>query len=343
MNVQLNPKLLDVVEFEDSSLGPAAKRRGTVVETFGQPPHRVLIEIIDSQGVPVSYVTQEIEGIKRIWAAESRAAKSMLSEARQYFEKGILFLQNGLFPRAKEQFSRAFSLDESLKASLLNATNVLAQKGKLDAAIRVYGLILDLQPQYELARQNLSAAHVQRGIRLGRAGLLNQAIEEFNLAMMLRPRQESVELIRKNLVAAYTRLGVQYSDFKQYEQAVSHFLVAFELEPSDITQRNLAIALVASSAAKTERGCQVPDAEFFRQATQMGLTYSECLNAYGATLARHDRISEARLALEAAVEADPKNELVKKNLETILREEIPGDLITGLMPLEPQELQLTEI
>src|SRR5713101_4103106 len=221
MNVELNPKLLDVVEFEDFSLGPIAKGRGTVVETFGQPPDKVLVEVTDSQGLPMSYVTREMEGVKRIWATESQAATPMVSEAQQHFEEGILFLQNGLFPRAKEQFSRAFSLDESLKASLLNATNVLAQKGKLDAAIRVYGLILDLQPRYELARQNLSAAHVQRGIKLGRAGLLNQAIEDFNLAMMVRPRPESVELIRQNLVAAYTQLGVRYSDFKQYEQAVS--------------------------------------------------------------------------------------------------------------------------
>lgn len=342
MNLELNPKLLDVVEFEDSPLGTTVKQRGTIVETFGEPPNALLIEMADAQGIPLSYVTRKIEDIRRVWTAEAPAGESTLTEAQQYFEKGILFLQNGLIPQAKHQFSRAFSLDENLKASLLNATNMLAQKGKLDAAIRVYGLILELQPQYELVRQNLAAAHVQRGIERGRAGLLNQAIKDFNLALMLRPRPESVELIRKNLAAGYTRLAVRYSDIKQYPEAVNYFLLAFELDPSDITQRNLAIALVASSAAKTESGSQVPDAEFFRQAIQMGLTFSECLNAYGATLAGHDRISEARLALEAAVGADPKNELASKNLERIVRQEIPGDLMTGLIPLEHQELHLTE-
>lgn len=342
MNLELNPKLLDVVEFEVSSLGTTVKRRGTIVETFGEPPGAVFIEMTDSQGLPLSYVTQKIEDIKRVWAAQAPAREPRLTEAEQYFEKGILFLQNGLIARGKEHFARAFSLDANLRASLLNATNALAQKGKLDAAIRVYGLILELQPQYQLARENLSAAHVQRGIRLGRAGLLNQGIEDFNLALMLRPRQESVELIRKNLVAAYTRLGIQHSDIKQYQEAVSYFIVAFELDLSDTTQRNLALALVASSAAKTESASPVPDVEFFRQAIQMGLTFSECLNAYGATLARHGRVSEARRALEAAVEADPKNELAKKNLETMLRQEIPGDLMTGLMPLEAQEVHLAE-
>jgi hypothetical protein len=83
----------------------------------------------------------------------------------------------------------------------------------------------------------------------------------------------------------------------------------------------------------------VPEAEFFRQAIQMGLTFSECLNAYGATLARHGRVSEATRALESAVEADAKNELAKKNLKTIRRQPIPGDLITGLVAIETQELK----
>lgn len=340
MNLELNPKLLDVVEFEDSSLGPTVKRRGTIVETFGEPPNAVLIETTNSQGLPLSYITQEIQHIKKVWSLEATTPEPTLPEARQYFEKGILFLQNGLIARAKDHFSKAFSLDVNLRASLLNATNVLAQKGKLDAAIQVYSLILELQPEYELARQNLCAAHVQRGISLGRAGLLNRAVEDFNMALMLRPSKESMELIRKNLVAAYTRLGIRYSDAKQYQEAVSYFLVAFELDPSDAaTQRNLAIALVASSAAKSEPESHVPDAEFFRQAIQMGLTFSECMNAYGATLARHGRISEARRALETAVEADPENDLAKKNLETILRR-IPGDLVSGLTPLEAQELHL---
>jgi tetratricopeptide (TPR) repeat protein len=338
MNFELNPKLLDVVEFEDSSEAAHVKRTGTIVETFGEPPNAVLIEVTDSRGIPLSYFTSNLEDVKRIWAAEAPAEESTPAEAQEYFEKGILFLQNGLLARAKEQFSKAFSLDKNLRAVLLNATIVLAQKGKLDTAIRVYELILEIEPQYELARENLAAAYVQRGIKLGRAGLLDQAIEAFNLAMMLRPRPNSIGVIRHNLVAAHTQLAIRYSDCEQYREAVRYFLVAFELDPSDTTQRNLAIALVASSATQTETESQVPDTEFFRQAIQMGLTFSECLNAYGATLARHGRISEATRALDTAVAADPKNELARRNLETILRQQIPGELIAGLVAIETQEL-----
>ncbi len=343
MNLELNPKLLDVVEFEDSSLNTTVKRTGTIVEAFGDPPNAVLIETTDSQGVPESFVTKKIEDIQKVWEARPTAEQAETKEAHQYFENGFLYLQNGLIGRAKEQFAKAFSLDLNLRASLLESTNALARKGKLDAAIRVYSLLLELQPSYELARENLAAAYVQRGVKRGRAGLLDQAIEDFKTALMVRPgRPESLELIRRNLVAAYTHLGVQHSNMKLYSEAVAYFVFAFELEPSDLTQQNLAIGLIASSVPNAESGSLVPGEDFFRQAIQMGLTLSRCLNAYGATLAHHGRISEAVRALERAVQVDPKNEMAMKSLETLRLEEPPGDLPTGLTPLEPREMRLTE-
>lgn len=343
MRLELNPNLLDVVVFEDSSLGTTVKRTGTIVETFGIPPKAVLIELADSQGVPESFVTKNVEDIQKVWQTKPTAEHATPKEAQHYFENGFLYLQNGVFGRAKEQFAKAFSLDLALRASLLESTNVLARKGKHDAAIRVYSLLLELQPEYEPARENLAAAYVDSGVKRGRTGLLDQAIEDFKTALMLRPRRpESLELIQKNLVAAYTHLAVQHSDMKLYAEAVGYFVLAFELGPADLTQRNLAIALIAASAPKTEGMSGVPGEDFFRQATQMGLTLSQCLNAYGATLARHGRIPEAVRALEKAVHVDPKNEMAKKNLETLLRQEPPGDLPTGLTPLEPREMHLAE-
>jgi tetratricopeptide (TPR) repeat protein len=340
MTLELNPRLLDVVEFDNVSKGRARKITGTIVETFGDPARTFLIEMADAEGVPYSFVTQEIDDIKQVWSAQGVGKTPNLPEAQLHFEQGILFLQNGLLGSAKGEFAKAFALNQNLRASLLNATNDLAQKGKLDAAIRIYALILELQPQYENAKQNLSAGYVQRGIRLGRSGLLHKAIEDFNAALMLRPTEDAVYLIRRNLVAAYTQLGVWHSDKKQYSEAVTYFMFAFELDPSDPTQRNVGVALVASSAAKTEPESPLPGLDFFRQAIQMGLTLSECLNCYGATLARHGRIVEARRALRAAVEADPQNEVARSNFETISSQDIPEGLMLGLIPLEPQELRI---
>src|SRR5260370_25984235 len=202
MNVELNPRLLDLVEFDDSSLGVTTKRTGTIVETFGEPTHAVLIEIADSQGVPERFLTKKLDDIRIVWTVKPKA-ETTIPEAKQYFEEAVLFLQNGLIGRAKTHFAKAFSLNEKLRANLLESTNDLARKGGLDAAIRVYSLLLELRPEYEIARENLSAARVQRGIKNGRAGLLHDSMEDFKAALLLRPRRPaSVELVRRNLIAA---------------------------------------------------------------------------------------------------------------------------------------------
>src|ERR1700740_2286055 len=117
MRLELNPNLLDVVEFEDSSLGTAVKRTGTIVEVFGVSPQAVLVEVADSQGVPEFFVTKKVEDVQKVWEAKPTAEPATPREAQHYFENGFLYLQNGVFGRAKEQFAKAFSLEPNLRAS----------------------------------------------------------------------------------------------------------------------------------------------------------------------------------------------------------------------------------
>jgi hypothetical protein len=73
----------------------------------------------------------------------------------------------------------------------------------------------------------------------------------------------------------------------------------------------------------------------------MGLELSDALNAYGATLAQHGRISVVISALEKAVQVDPNNELARRNLQTVLGTDSQDNLPTGLTSLDPQEMQLS--
>jgi tetratricopeptide (TPR) repeat protein len=314
------------------------KKTGTVVEFFGEPPRAVLIEVADEHGVPLSFVTKKSDEVKTIWTLTEVPRKELeLSEEAQFFERGLLFLQNGLILQAKAEFSKAFAIDPRLAGSLLNLTTRLIDRKAFGTAIRIYELILELQPQYQPARENLVATHVNRGMDFARRGNLYRAIEDFNLGLMHGPSEKAVDVIRKNLVASYTQIGIRHSEIKQYQEAIEYFLWALELEPSEITRRNLAVALVAASAAKSEGQPLSAYEESFRQPIRMGLTLSECLNAYGATLASIGRIREARSALTAALEADPKNQIAEKNLGALKEEAVPTGLIAGLNPLEVEE------
>jgi Flp pilus assembly protein TadD len=71
----------------------------------------------------------------------------------------------------------------------------------------------------------------------------------------------------------------------------------------------------------------------------MGLTLSECLNAFGATLANLGDVEAARRALLAAVKSDPENEQARNNLarlDTAKETAGPSWMNFGISSIEPQ-------
>ena len=210
----------------------------------------------------------------------------------------------------------------------------------------LYALIMELQPDYETARENLARAHLNRGVASAKIGALDRAMLDFDMAMRLRPSLETVNLARKNMAAAYTKLGIDHVGIKRFEEALQFFVVAFRLDPADqLTAKNLGLAVVCSVAWSRPR-IEVPSEEMFRESLTLGLTYSECLNAYGATLALLGDTSSARRLWKRAMEIDPANEPPQRNLAMlVLREGIPDprQLEWGLKDMQAVPAQLARI
>ena len=91
--------------------------------------------------------------------------------------------------------------------------------------------------------------------------------------------------------------------------------------------------MIALSTAATKNRSAGARAEIFREPLLMGLTLSECQSAYGATLATLNETSEARVALEAALEADPLNETARHNLNVLASNE-GGGIQRGFVAIE---------
>jgi tetratricopeptide (TPR) repeat protein len=341
MNTEINPKLLDVVEYRVGDDLFA----GTVVDTLGSG--MVLIEGSDESGVARHLDAVGADEI--ITLKVRRQPEQDLSgypDAQQAFEQGIFLLQNALVDEARGYFSRAFALDSRLAGVLLNSANQLSERGALDAAMAVYALIMELQPHYESARENLAVTRLNRGVASARIGALDKAILDFDLAMRLRPSPETVNLAKKNIAAAYTKLGIDHVAIKRFEEARHFFAVAFRLDPADeVAAKNLGFAVVCSAAWNRPR-IELPSEETFRESLGLGLTYSECLNAYGATLALLGDASVARRVLQRAMEIDPANELPQRNLAILsLREGIPDprQLELGLRAMQADPAHLATI
>jgi tetratricopeptide (TPR) repeat protein len=344
MNIELSPKILDVVEVPNRFLGfeTPGVALGTVVEVFGEPRKELLVEVSDEDGVPQDLVTLPISEAKKVWSSpEPKQQASSDEGATIQFQKGVLLLQNGLLTEAKTYFELAFKDDPGLAGILMNSADESAEKGMHNEAIFIYQLVLELQPENHLTRHNLAATHLNRGIQYGEKGALEKAVEEFGYSLSLEPSGEIAQKAQHNLVAAYTRLGTLFSEINRQQEAVANFFIALQISPSDVTRRNLAIALVSLQASRAEGSRQTPSIAGFRHPIQMGLTLSECLNAFGATLANLGDLHGARHALMEAIKADPGNEQPRNNLARLdTTKESAGSswMNFGISSIEPQHV-----
>jgi tetratricopeptide (TPR) repeat protein len=332
--VRINPKLLDVVRFASSSK-EAGMQQGTIVQILGETPEAALVEVSDEQGVPVEFVRRALSELEQVpEGVEALEKTPQVPDAQLCFETGVLFLQNGQYNRAQAEFSKSFSLDPKFRGTLLNATLHLAGTGAFDAALGVLNILLELSPDYELARENLAITHMNRAITLARRGLFQQAMDGFLKGLAIHPSTATAERIRHNILATYTQLGLAYVSVHQHQFAYTCFQRAFELDQSETSRKNLSVAMIALSTVSAKNRSAATRAEIFREPLLMGLTLSECLGAYGATLATLNEVSEARDALEAAVEADPMNETARHNLHLITSNRSGEGIQAGFVAIE---------
>ncbi|MGB7590864.1 MAG: hypothetical protein WBO19_06455 [Terriglobia bacterium] len=342
MNIELSPKILDVVEVPNRFLGSETPgvALGTVVEVFGEPRGELLVEVTDENGVPLDLVLLPASETKKLWSSPKPEKQASSDEgATNEFQKGVLLLQNGLLAEAKTYFELAFKHDPRLAGTLMNSANGLAERGMYDAAIFVYQLVLELQPGNRLTRRNLAAMHINRGIQYSKRGAPDKAVEEFGHSLSLEPSGEIAQKAQHNLGAAYTQLGTRLAEINRQQEAVATLYFALQISPSDVTRRNLAIALVSLQASRAEGSRQTPPISAFRNPVQMGLTLSECLNTFGATLANLGDVQGARRTLMEALHADPGNELARMNLarlDTSKERAGPSWMNFGISSIEPQ-------
>jgi len=344
MNIELSPKILDVVEIPNRFFRPETSgvALGTVVEVFGEFREQLLVEVPDENGVPLDLVLLPASEAKKVWSyPQPEKQASCDAGAASDFQKGVLLLQNGLIAEAKTHFEQAFRHDPRLAGTLMNLAIESGKRGVYDSAILVYQLVLELQPENRLTRHNLAATHINRGIQYAGRGALDKAVEEFGYSLSLEPSGEIAQKAQHNLVAAYTQLGLRLGEINRHQESVANFFIALQVSPSDLTRRNLAIALVSLQASRAEGSRQTLSMSGFRHPIQMGLTLSECLNAFGATLANLGDAEGARHALMEALQADPGNELARMNLERLAsaKESVgPSWMDFGISSIEPQHV-----
>jgi len=175
-----------------------------------------------------------------------------------------------------------------------NMGNVLAQQGKLDAAVAQYNETLRLNPLYP-------DAHLNLGVALALQGELEAAMQHYARALQLEP--DNAE--------AHAALGNALMKHGDREEAIAQYRDALRVDPTDAeTHNNLGVALARDSRlddAITE----------FQRAIAAQPRYAEALNNLGSALRAEGRLNEAAAQYRAALQIDPHHAAARRNLEAL--------------------------
>src|ERR1035437_1589544 len=107
MNIELSPRILDVVEVPNKFLGSETPggALGTGVGGCGETRGGGLVGVTDENGVPLNLVLLPTSEAKKVWASpEPEKHASSDRGATNEFQQGVLLLQNGLLAEAKAHF-----------------------------------------------------------------------------------------------------------------------------------------------------------------------------------------------------------------------------------------------
>lgn len=139
------------------------------------------------------------------------------TDAKAYFELGVLYRESGNYTGAEQMFLKSVELDDTHLAPRLNLAIVQQKQGKYGAAIENYQAIL--------SRENTISpdAHFGLGCCHFRQNKLKEALRQFQLAIKYNP----------SFVDAYINLGVVWERLGGIQEGVDALQDAIALSPGN--------------------------------------------------------------------------------------------------------------
>ena len=165
--------------------------------------------------------------------------------------------------------------------------------------------------------------HLKKGIGLGAAGRIDEAIAEHERALEIDPKMVQAHL---NLINYYGRTG-------RLDRAEEHYAAALALSP------NLAELHYDYAVLKTLQGDLAQAATAFKRALEINPSYPEAHSKYGYLLMTQGQLTEAEREYRLALENDPNLRAAHFNLARILiqQERIAEAIEHLLKTLTPED------
>jgi protein O-mannosyl-transferase len=196
---------------------------GTLVPVIG------LVQVGDQAWADrYTYLPLVGPSIALIWlVCEIKPPRRLLQCLMVAIAAGLLmgtFRQLRYWENTRTLFEHAEKVTHNNYMAVTILGSLLAQEGKLDAAITDYQTALDYQPTFP-------EAHFFLGNALEKQGKLDAAVAEYEQALWFKPTQEQTHIF----------LGMILARQKKYDLAIDHYEAALKANPdSAVAQNNLA-------------------------------------------------------------------------------------------------------
>ncbi len=166
--------------------------------------------------------------VERRKEREEQKDRKRLSEAQEWFERGLDFEQSGLhLDQAAAAYERALEMDPECVGALVNLGTIHFQARHWKKAEEHYKRALEVEPEYALAHYNLANLYDERG---------ETANAFLHYAQALR--------IAPNYADSHYNLALLCQRTGQFMKAVRHWRAYLKLDPSsswaEVARRELA-------------------------------------------------------------------------------------------------------
>jgi tetratricopeptide (TPR) repeat protein len=220
------------------------------------------------------------------WAGQAADAQTPALAAR-YYQSGHEKMKLGNWQGAIEDFTRAIELDARLQPPKRN--NQAVSGDRFDDTERGSSEISVSDPF-------TAAAYHSRAIARAYLGELDQAVEDYQHALRIKPKWAE----------AYLGLGFVHLDKKDFAGAIADFTRALQLKPSLVPAQH------ARGTAYMKQGRMEPAIVDFTKALKLDPQMAEAYGNRGLALIVLGKEAEARTDLEKSIELKPE---LKSDLE----------------------------
>ena len=252
-------------------------------------------QVLPDKGRPINVWENESEGWQRTVTGIRKVIHQMQTEVvsssdisqeevllELEYERGNFLMLLGEIEAAIKAYSDIIELNPHYFAAYTNRGVVYANKGEYDLAIKDFNTALELNPNDFFAYNN-------RGNVYGDMDKVNEAIADFNTAIKLRP----------DYANAYNNRGNAYVKKHYLDRALEDFNTAIKLDPS------FAGAYNSRGAAYHEKGNFEKALEDFNTAIKLDPNYVSPYINRGRVHGRKDMISEAIGDFSKVIELEP--------------------------------------